>query len=149
MGKLYLFFKGYLSLDGFLERSCQVLLPALANNILFHNFCKKYHEKRSKPTLSGSPERQQEAIPKQDASDPHSSQFPAGMVQVSIGSAEEIPRQQLLGGEPLSDFIFRNSLTALLGEVHDISKAETSLAPVSNLLFHGGPISLDDPCMRK
>lgn len=46
MGYL-LFFKVYLSLDGFLQRSCQVLLPVLANSALFPNFCKKNHEKGS------------------------------------------------------------------------------------------------------
>jgi len=70
-------------------------------------------------------------------------------VKVGIGSAEEIPGQQLLRGEPLCDFIFCNCLASLLGKVHNICKVEVSPMLASNLLFHGGFLSLDDPFVSR
>lgn len=115
----------------------------------FASFMKSNMRTPSQEITAGSPKRHQETIPNQDPNEPHSTQLPADMVQVGVCSAEEIPGHQLLGGEPACDFIFCNCLIPFFGEVHNISKAEASSVLASNLFFHGGFLSLDDPCMRK
>lgn len=66
------------------------------------------------------PERQQKAVPDQDAQPPKDSQSQAYVVEVVVAARQQIPGFQLLCCEPLGHLIVHDALHSSPSEIEDV-----------------------------
>lgn len=102
-------------------------------------------------SASNWPEGEEHTVAHEHAHAPEDGEAEADVAEVLIGSGQEVPRGQLLGGEALRHLVVHDALQALLVEVEGVAQRELPLrlglrAPqLAHFLLHGASLTLDDP----
>lgn len=96
------------------------------------------------------PQREEDAVSHQDAHHPDDGEAEADVAEILVGSGEEVPRGQLLGGEALRHLVVHDALQALLAEVEGVAQRKLprrqrlGAAQLLHFLLHWSPGPLDN-----
>ena len=117
-----------------------------------HKSCEHVHTFHiPSPRGADWPEREEDAVTDEDPEAPDDGEAEADVAEVLVGSGEEVPGGQLLGGKALRHLVVHDALQTLLAEVEGVtqSKLPAGQGPRAlqwpHLFLHRAPRSLNDP----